>query len=90
MLLPIIIPAKNIMNFKQGLCSELTESLQAIGVDKDRIQQELEEMGNSVIAKTASRQILGSMNDFANILEAMMESGMPLQNIKDFIDLLHV
>ncbi|WP_414697021.1 DUF6933 domain-containing protein [Oligoflexus sp.] len=38
-------------------------------------------MEDVVISKTAKRQFLGSMNDFLHILDAMLDHGVPLDQM---------
>jgi hypothetical protein len=80
-LLPIILPAKDPAHFPNRLRSELGEVLAKIGVSKEKIDVELAEMEEVVIAKTASRQILGSMNDFLHILDVMLDHGAPMSQM---------
>ena len=44
--------------------------LRALKIPTEKINGELEQMKEWSFAKTASRQILGSMNDFVNMLGA--------------------
>jgi hypothetical protein len=64
-LLPIILPAQDPASFPQRLRSALHVVLTKIGVTRQDIDAELAEMEDVAISKTASRQILGSMNDFS-------------------------
>ena len=74
-LLPVLVPAKDIAGLPQRLASGAGEVLRALGVAEGDVRQELEHMRDVRFAKTASRQILGSMNDFA----FMLEMGMKLE-----------
>jgi len=77
-LLPVLMPAKDLASFPERLPMALTEVLSNIGIPAVKIEAELSEMTRWSFAKTASRQVLGSMNDFANMLEAYMEDRAPL------------
>jgi hypothetical protein len=78
-LLPVLMPAKNLALFPKQFPAVLGEMLGAIALPPEKILAELQEMTEWRFAKTASRQILGSMNDFAKILDVYIEDGAPLQ-----------
>jgi len=48
--------------------------LLALGVPAAVVEVERREMQEVRIGKTASRQVLGSMNDFANLMDAFREA----------------
>lgn len=77
-LLPLLIPAKDLASFPKRLPHALGEMLRRLGVSGSKIEPELAQMTSWSFAKTASRQVLGSMTDFANMLEAFMDDGAPL------------
>jgi hypothetical protein len=72
-------------SFTERLRSALEEVLESLAVDKAKIHEELQSMIDSVFAKTASRQILGSMNDFAHIMKSISDRNMSLKAISDFL-----
>ena len=78
-LLPVLIPAKDLASFPERLPAAFAEILGSIGIPDGKIQTEMFGMAAWSFAKTANRQVLGSMNDFANMLEAYMDDGAPLQ-----------
>jgi hypothetical protein len=80
-LLPIILPAKDFTSFPDRLRNELGEVLTKIGVSDQKIAAELSGMESVVISKTASRQILGSMNDFLHLLDAMLDRSTPMHQM---------
>lgn len=77
-LLPILMPAKNLALFPKQFPAALGAVLSAMTIPPDKILAELQEMTEWRFAKTASRQILGSMNDFAKMLAVNIEDGAPL------------
>lgn len=81
-LLPLLIPAKDAKLFPQRLRESLAESLSTLNIPKEKIEKELAEMSTWTFAKTASRQVLGSMNDFANALTFYVGSGETLQKLQ--------
>lgn len=81
-LFPLLIPAKDAKTFPQRMRESLAESLAALNVPADKIYTELVEMDSWVFAKTASRQVLGSMNDFANALDFYVGHGESLKRLE--------
>jgi hypothetical protein len=62
-LLPIVVPAKNLHGLPQRLCVQLEELLHFIGVPSEAITQELSQMNEYQFAQTASKSVLGSLNE---------------------------
>jgi hypothetical protein len=69
-LLPVLIPARNIGALAPRLREGVADVLRALELPENAIQEEQEAMAPAILGKTASRQVLGSMNDFVTILEA--------------------
>lgn len=67
-LLPVLVHASGKTPIEDRLREGLGEVLHAMGVTNVAIQAELFQMDAVVLAATASRTVLGSMNDFANML----------------------
>lgn len=78
-LLPVLMPAKNLALFPKQFPAVLSEMLGAMNIPPKKILAELQEMSEWQFAKTASRQILGSMNDFAKVLDVYLEDGALLK-----------
>jgi hypothetical protein len=51
--------------------------LRAIGIRQTDIEAELTAMADATIGTTASRRVLGSMNDFASMLDTHLEREIP-------------
>ena len=68
-LLPVLGPAKDVAGLAERLMNGAGDVLRAIGVAEVEVLRELEHMRDVRFAKTASRPILGSMNDFAFMFE---------------------
>jgi len=64
-LLTVIMHAKNRDTLFSRFPQALEELLLALGQPRPLIQLELAQMSNPIIAKTASRSVLGSMRDLA-------------------------
>lgn len=72
-LLPVVVPAAQIAMLIPRSRLGLAELLEAIGVAASAIDDELREMTEHRVGKTSNRRVLGSMNDFAWLLEAAPE-----------------
>jgi hypothetical protein len=67
-LLPVVIPAREARTLVPRFRDALSELLVLLGVPTTEIERELAAMVDVRIGRTASRQILGSMNDFLRML----------------------
>lgn len=68
-LLPLLVPARGLSGLGARLAEELGQVLVALGVAAERIREEQSQMAEFVFARTESRQILGTMNDFNRMLD---------------------
>ena len=73
--LSVVIPAAPYNNFATRLPDALESLLKKVGVSKANIREEINEMRSIEIAKTSSRSLLGSMNDYRFMLEAHLDTG---------------
>jgi hypothetical protein len=71
-LLPVVLTAKGSEPVAVRLATEVGRTLRTIGIPAAAIDAELAAMAEVTISTTASRQVLGSMNDFASLLEAYL------------------
>ena len=73
-LLPVILPAKDAsslpLRFDEAVCEILTQ----IGIPSAAVDRERKEMQSVRVGRTASRRVLGSMNDFMFQLEHGLKS----------------
>jgi hypothetical protein len=72
-LLPVLLRARGAEPLAARLPSAVAEVLAALGVPDRAVREETAEMNEVTIAATASRTVLGSMNDFAYLLEGYWE-----------------
>ncbi len=73
-LLSVVCPAKSLSkNIRSQLCHELEHLLIDIGVDELAVKKEMTEMKLAVYAKTVGRRTLGSMTDFAFMIQHFRE-----------------
>jgi hypothetical protein len=77
-LLPVLVPAKDIGGLPERIALAARDMLLAVGIPEEQVVRELRQMAECRIAKTASRQVLGTMNDFAWMLEVDPRETMSL------------
>jgi len=73
-LLPVILPAKNLRTLPARLPEAICEILDQLGVARDAVEREREAMDVVRVGRTASRQMLGYLNDFMFRLEDAMDA----------------
>jgi hypothetical protein len=81
-LLPVVVPAKDIHGLHRRLCAQLEELLQVIGVPSAAIANELAQMHEHRVAPTASKSVLGSLNEAIFHLSWSL-SGRPERSLLD-------
>jgi hypothetical protein len=77
-LLPVVIPAREARTLVPRFQDALAELLVLLGVPAAEIERELADMVDVRIGRTASRTILGSMNDFLRMLPSYRRPGTSL------------
>lgn len=81
-LLPVVLPLIPVEPLVHSLRQATSTMLMTLGVPADVVVREVGEMGEFAIAKTANRQVLGSMNDFAYIFENWFEGSLLDMSLK--------
>jgi len=74
-LLPLLLPLAPAATIAQRLPDALGPVLVALGIPEDLIDAELEAMREVTIAKTASRSVLGMINEFTFMTEHALARG---------------
>ena len=77
-LLPVVLPARELATLGMRLASAAGQVMAAIGVPAEVARDEQDRMAEAVVARTASRRVLGSMNDFAFMLAAQFDPNASL------------
>lgn len=77
-LLPVVIEAAPAVSIPARFPAAVADVLRGLGVPGPMVEAEFREMRDVSIGKTNSRQVLGSMTDFAYLLDAHLEPGRPL------------
>jgi hypothetical protein len=70
--LPILMPAKDVKNLARNFPDALAEMLLALGIPAESVEREVEACDDIVIAATNNRSLLGTLNDYANMLQWAM------------------
>jgi hypothetical protein len=68
-LLPVLLPARDPSSLGPRLAAALGHILAALGIPAHRVDEEQRHMAQIAFARTISRQILGTMNDFARMFD---------------------
>lgn len=76
-LLTVILPARDLTEFPQRLPQAVGHTLAGLGVPAPQIAREQREMSWHRFDRTRSRQVLGSMNDFAFLAETYIRDDGP-------------
>jgi len=66
--LPVLMPGRDVKHLASHFPAALSRVLAGLGVPAEVIARERAEAGEIVIAKTASRSVLGTLNDFSHML----------------------
>jgi hypothetical protein len=87
-LLPLIVPIKDSSHLRERIREHAHAFLYHLGVPPDLAAAEVRDMQHMPFAKTASRQVLGSMNDFAFSAEVYLhrtEGAIDLADLQLFL-----
>jgi hypothetical protein len=74
-LLPVLLPLPPSKTLAVRFGQAVGEMLMAMGVDREKAVREMASMSECVLAPTSDRSVLGTMNDFARIMDAYLERG---------------
>lgn len=72
-LLPVVVPAREGRTVARRVAEAIEPMLSSLGVPTDAASAERQAMQDAVIAKTASRRVLGSLNDLAFQLQVGLQ-----------------
>ncbi len=72
-LLPVVVLAKAADRLPSRLVESLVPVLQRVGVEDAAVQYELAEMGACSVGRTASRSVVGSMNEVLFFLQISLD-----------------
>ena len=75
-LLPLVVRARDVKHFDVAFADALTAALWRIGVPPANVARELSESREIVVSSTNSRSVLGSVNDFSQMMKwSMTDTG---------------
>jgi hypothetical protein len=72
---PVLMPLAPASGVVDRFPAGMAEVLRALGIDPRFVESESVEMSSVVLAKTASRQVLGVMNEFTFMAEHTIRTG---------------
>jgi hypothetical protein len=67
--LPVLMPGRDVKHLAAHFPAALSRVLEGLGVPEEIIARERAEAGEIVVARTASRSVLGTLNDFSHMLK---------------------
>ncbi len=71
----VMIEAAPYVTFPDRLPLAIREVLSSIGLKREKIESEINEMNQILLAKTQDRSVIGTMNDYRRHLQFMENSG---------------
>jgi hypothetical protein len=81
-LLPVVLPIVDVeSSFSARLAACLEHVLSRLGIDAAAAQAEVNAMADATYSTTSSRRVLGSMNDFWNLLDGYWSPRADLTNV---------
>jgi hypothetical protein len=81
-LLPVLLPARQVAQLPILLPDAVEEILSFLQIPEPAVREEIAAMQEGVtVSRTASRVVLGVMNDFARMIEHHLRAGDSLQHI---------
>ncbi len=69
-LMPLVVPAREAHTLVERIPLATARTLAELGVPLPAIEREVQAMAGPRLGKTASRRVLGSMNDFVQMMRA--------------------
>ena len=82
-LLPLLFEATGTSPIDARIREALTKMMRSLAVSDDKIEAELLAMTDMVVSTTASRTILGSMNDFIQMFSSFPPEMLPFEVARD-------
>ena len=86
--LAVIVPARDARRLSAVLPAAVCDRLAALGLSSARIDQEREQMSEVVFARTDSRSVLGTMNDYAFMAKEMHARGNAPESLEALMQFL--
>jgi hypothetical protein len=67
--LPVLLPGRDLKHLGLHFSEALGDVLRALGIPEEAVSREVEATREAVISTTNNRSLLGTLNDFAHMLE---------------------
>lgn len=74
-MLPVVIPLSDSKTLVPRFRQALTQMLDALGIPPEEVRREIDADGDPMFGPTASRQVVGVMNEMGYLAEAQIRSG---------------
>lgn len=87
--LPVILPARDVKHLARNFPDALARVLLGLGIPASAVEREVEATREAVIAKTDSRSLLGTLNDFAFMLEWQLREEPAADLVQTALELSH-
>lgn len=87
--LPVILPARDVKHLARNFPDALARVLLGLGIETSAAEREVEATRDAVIAKTESRSLLGTLNDFSFMLQWQLPDRPNLDLAQAALDLSH-
>ena len=87
--LPVIMWARDVRHLARNFPDALAAVLWGLGIEATAINQELEGVRDAQVAKTNDRSLLGTLNDFAFMLQWQLPDGPDLALVAAALELAH-
>jgi hypothetical protein len=88
--LPVVLEPDELRRVHAALPGRVRQVLQATGVDESTVAEELASMGEVVFARTRSRSLIGSLNEFVSLARAWINGGRNVPALELSLDLAEV
>lgn len=72
--LPVLLPAREFSTLTTRIPDAVAGILEGLGMQRDMVEREREAMRHIVVAPTARRSVLGTMNEFVSQLKWLRQS----------------
>ena len=88
--MPVVVPLAPATNVTDRFPGHASAVFAALGLDRSFIESEIAEMSDCLLAKTQSRSLLGSMNEFVYLGKAFADDGRRYDSVELSLELARV
>jgi hypothetical protein len=87
--LPVLMAGRDLRHLAANFPDALAPVLWGLGIDAAAVQREVEATREAVIAKTNSRSLLGTLNDFSFMLTWQLQGRQDIDLVQAALELSH-